>query len=108
MAHYRITSSQGVDMGTYEGETAADALDAMARNAGYRDQAHAAEVAGAFEGSAVELDREAVLGMLRDGGSGLYDDLGLTAGAVALCDAFGLRVDVDSYGCAYCPEQLAD
>jgi hypothetical protein len=39
MTTYQITSSAGVDMGTYEGETAADALDAMARDAGYESQA---------------------------------------------------------------------
>lgn len=52
-----LISSAGVDMGIYEGETEADALDAMALDAGYRDQAHAAEVAGPFEGTVAEVER---------------------------------------------------
>jgi hypothetical protein len=51
MTTYQIISSAGVDMGTFEGETEAEALDAMARDAGYRDQAEAAEVAGPFDGT---------------------------------------------------------
>ena len=51
MNAYQIISSAGVDMGTFEGETEAEALDAMARDAGYRDSAEAAEVAGPFEGT---------------------------------------------------------
>lgn len=39
MSRYQITSSEGVDMGIYEGATPAEALDAMARDAGYRDEA---------------------------------------------------------------------
>lgn len=54
MTSYKITSSAGVDMGVYAGSTPTEALDAMARDAGYRDQAAAAEVAGAFEGTVVE------------------------------------------------------
>lgn len=38
---YRITSRTGVDLGTYEGETAAEALDAMAQDAGYQSYRHA-------------------------------------------------------------------
>lgn len=34
---YTITSSQGVDLGTYEGETATHAIVAMWRAMGYRD-----------------------------------------------------------------------
>ena len=39
---YRIVSSAGVDMGTYTAATTEEALDAMARDAGY---------AGAAEGA---------------------------------------------------------
>lgn len=38
MTKYRITSEAGVNLGTYEGETEQDALDAMARDAGYKSQ----------------------------------------------------------------------
>jgi len=55
MTTYRIESSAGVEMGTFEAESAVGALDAMAREAGYRDQAHAAEVAGPFDGKVVEV-----------------------------------------------------
>ena len=42
---YLITSrSTGAVLGTYEGETPADAIDAFCRDAGYRDTAHAADV----------------------------------------------------------------
>jgi hypothetical protein len=51
MKTYKIISSAGVDMGTYEGATEAEALDAMARDAGYRDQAEATDVVGPFEGT---------------------------------------------------------
>lgn len=57
---WRITSGAGVDMGTYPGETEADALDAMARDAGYRDQAHAERVTCAFGGDVTEVLAEAV------------------------------------------------
>lgn len=39
MTKYQITSSAGVDMGAFEGETEVEALDAMARDAGYANQA---------------------------------------------------------------------
>ena len=55
MKSYQIISSAGVDMGTYEADSPEGALDAMARDAGYRDQAEATEVAGAFTGTVTEL-----------------------------------------------------
>lgn len=60
MTSYQITSSAGVDMGIYEGETPADALDAMARDAGYKSQADAAAVAGPFTGTVVEVTSAAL------------------------------------------------
>ena len=55
MTSYKITSSAGVDMGTYDADSAGGALDAMARDAGYRDQAHAAEEVGLFDGTVTEV-----------------------------------------------------
>ena len=44
---YRISNtSSGLYLGTYSGASREEALDALARDAGYRDQAHAAEVVG--------------------------------------------------------------
>ena len=56
MTTYKITSSAGQDMGTYDADTERGALDAMAREAGYASQAEAAEVAGAFEGRVEAVD----------------------------------------------------
>lgn len=54
MKLYRIINElSGVALGVYEGETEQDALDAMARDAGYADHAEATEVAGS-EGVVVE------------------------------------------------------
>jgi len=60
MTTFRITSSAGQDLGTYKGETAADALDAMAQDAGYRDQADAAQTVGAFDGKVEVVPSAAV------------------------------------------------
>ena len=46
-----------MELGTYEAETAEEALDAMARDAGYRNAAEAAEVAGPFEGVVEEVSQ---------------------------------------------------
>ena len=51
MTTYQITSSAGVDMGIYEATSPEDALDAMARDAGYQSQADAAEQVGSFDGT---------------------------------------------------------
>lgn len=49
---WKIESAAGVEMGVYEGETEQDALDAMARDAGYQDLSHADEVTGSpFRGT---------------------------------------------------------
>lgn len=50
---FRIISSAGVDLGVYEGETEAEALDALARDAGYANQAEAPD---AFDGEVIDED----------------------------------------------------
>lgn len=51
MAVYRIADNiSGTILGDYEGDTPDDALDAMARDAGYADYAAACEAAPAKEG----------------------------------------------------------
>lgn len=46
----------GLMLGTYEGETEAQALDAMARDAGYSDYAHACQVTPAEEGEIIATE----------------------------------------------------
>jgi len=54
MTRFQITNTRsGVDLGAYDGATEAEALDAMARDAGYRDYAEACEVAPAEPGEIV-------------------------------------------------------
>lgn len=55
MGAYRIVSSAGVDMGTYQAESERAALDAMARDAGYADQRAAEAVAGTFDGTVTAI-----------------------------------------------------
>ena len=46
MKTYKITNTaSGIEMGTYKGESEQDALDAMARDAGYADYEDAQRVA---------------------------------------------------------------
>lgn len=54
MSKYEITNTRsGLVLGVYEGATEAEALDAMARDAGYADYAECCEVAPAEEGEIV-------------------------------------------------------
>lgn len=47
MATYTITSkTSGADLGTYEGATAAEAIEAMHRDAGYTSSQDAADALG--------------------------------------------------------------
>lgn len=62
MKTFKIISSAGVDMGTYQGDSPAGALDAMARDAGYADQRDATAVAGPFEGVVMRVDACPVCG----------------------------------------------
>ena len=54
MAQFRIISEQGFDFGVYEAGSADEALDAMARDAGYASAADAAATVGPFEGTVTE------------------------------------------------------
>lgn len=54
MSNYEITNARiGVALGVYEGATEAEALDAMARDAGYADYAECCEVVPARDGEIV-------------------------------------------------------
>lgn len=53
--YWRIVSNWGVDLGTYRGATRADALNAMAKDAGYTDAEDATKVGGKFEGAVLEV-----------------------------------------------------
>lgn len=60
MTTYQITSSAGADLGTYEGATPAEALDAMCRDAGYKSAADAVTSGIApFEGTVTETSAPA-------------------------------------------------
>lgn len=51
MTRYRIVNTAyGTDLGVYEAKDEAGALDALARDAGYNDYAHANTVAPSPEG----------------------------------------------------------
>lgn len=70
MNTYGISSAAGIDLGTYPGETPLDALDALAREAGYT--CHAAEcVAIGSRGDDWTTD----LGAFTRGGISLYVSL---------------------------------
>ncbi len=72
MTTYQITSSAGVEMGLYQGGSPQEALDALAREAGYCGREEAARVAGPFEGTVevvipVALDSGREIASLSDG-----------------------------------------
>lgn len=56
MNTYRIVSSMGCDFGTYEAESKEEALDKLARDAGYMSNKHAEDVCNApFDGTVTEV-----------------------------------------------------
>ena len=55
MRSYRITSDAGIDLGTYLATSPTDALDEVARDAGYLDHASACQTAGPWEGTVHEI-----------------------------------------------------
>lgn len=127
---YRITSLAGQDMGAYPGATPGEALDAMARDAGYADQAAAAAVAGPFDGEvkpevivcdyqtghelrwatlddcqrALDADKDTGTFETSDGYVAYLEGIafdGREYDAQALADATGTCVDVDAHGNVY-------
>jgi hypothetical protein len=48
----------GMDLGVYEGDTPEEALDALARDAGYRDYSDALDQIGAKDGELVVVEVE--------------------------------------------------
>lgn len=70
MAKYSISNRvSGADLGTYEAESKAAALDAMAREAGYESHAAACEVTGEDGGDLVVVELET-----RNGANARVDD----------------------------------
>ena len=54
---WRIISDAGQDLGVYVGDSVADALDAMARDAGYASQETAMSAVGPFRGRVIFVGR---------------------------------------------------
>lgn len=112
---YQITSSEGADLGIYEGETEADALDAMARDAGYADEAEATRVVGRpFEGTVEVVPALRCVSDRYDREGGTYDS---AEDFLAMCEAaFGERPELrqlgdewhDAEGCVLVIEQPSD
>lgn len=60
MSKFLITNAIcGVELGVFEGATEAEALDAMARDAGYKDYAECCHESPAYEGEIVTTQVEA-------------------------------------------------
>jgi len=71
MAKWTIENSRtGMVMGTYKGATEAEALDAMARDAGYRDYAEACEVSAGELTVTPAIDIELIIERINAGAFG--------------------------------------
>lgn len=87
---YRIVSDVGQDMGVYEGRNPEEALDAMARDAGYESQADA-ETRGIapFRGTVERIyseDLDTLTGLGKAGPGGIYKpDASPTTRLCAIC-----------------------
>ena len=87
--------ANGTPMGEYNGETAANAIDAYAREAGYHNFSHMAQEVGATEEELAinEIDSaKLVEAVEKAAGTALVDSVSYTTHR-ELAEAFGLSID---------------
>lgn len=85
-----------------------DAEDPSCTGWAWRDEDSSGALDSHEELLRLAVDRDQLEQWLEAGDGAVYDDVGglveLSEAGVAFVRAHGLTVDVDSYGCAYCPE----